>query len=96
LYDITITGIGNYVGVVHKYYRIIKQTLLEENITLEENPLTYTGEILYPNVIVKNNNDQILIENEDYTIELPEESIEAGEYRLTINGIGNYDGSFFK
>ena len=55
---------------------------------------TYTGEEITPEVIIKDQDKQ-LIKDEDYTVSYLD-NIEIGEAKIIINGIGKYEGKVIK
>ena len=70
-----------------------RQMVLDEP-TADEITFVYDGTEKAPNVIVKSG-DRTLVEGTDYVIELPEDSVNAGEKTLTVKGtgVGAYGGT---
>lgn len=70
-----------------------RQMVLDEP-TADEITFVYDGTEKAPNVTVKSG-DRTLVEGTDYVIELPEDSVSAGEKTLTVKGtgVGAYGGT---
>ena len=70
-----------------------RQMVLDEP-TADEITFVYDGTEKAPNVTVKSG-DRTLVEGTDYVIELPEDSVNAGEKTLTVKGtgVGAYGGT---
>lgn len=69
---------------------ITAKALTDENVTLAGD-LTYSGEEQTQKIVVKDG-DKVLVEGKDYKVEGNTET-NAGNYTMTITGIGNYAGS---
>lgn len=89
---IIINGIGNYTGEVTEIFRINKKEI--DEVILKEKSITYTGEEIFPEVVVKAQNKE-LVENIDYDIYYSN-NINVGTATIRINGIGNYSGYITK
>ena len=89
---IIITGIGNYTGKATEVFRINKKEI--DEVILKEKNITYTGEEIFPEVIVKSQNKE-LVENIDYDIYYSN-NINVGTATIRINGIDNYSGYITK
>ena len=85
---IIVSGIGNYTGEVTKTFRINKRQI--EEVSLKQTNFAYTGNEIFPEVIVKAG-DKELIKEIDYTIHYSN-NINIGTGYIRINGIGNYSG----
>lgn len=70
-----------------------RQMVLDEP-TADEITFVYDGTEKAPNVTVKSG-DRTLVDGTDYVIELPEDSVNAGEKTLTVKGtgVGAYGGT---
>lgn len=92
--QVVITGIGNYVGVITREFRIIEKVSSDFTIKGEGNKAltsqTYTGYQLKP-VIEVYNGKVLLVEEKDYTVSYGE-NVNVGKGQITIKGIGIYDG----
>lgn len=87
--EVVVTGKINYKGTITNTFRSgkVSKDIADANIRLEYENIDYTGESLIPNIITE------LKENVDYTVERPENTISAGEYSFSFNGIGIYFGT---
>lgn len=88
---VTVTGKGNYDGEQSRKYSILSKTIEGVAITVEPNMLDYDGTEKQPAVKVYDG-DTLLTVNVDYTVSY-ENNVEAGEGKVIINGLGNYDES---
>ena len=91
---ITITGKGNYTGVLTKTFEIKAIELKKCTIGVDTADKTYTGQEIKPAVEVKDGNKN-LAENVDYKV-VYADNINAGTATVTIIGIGNYSGKVDK
>lgn len=89
---INIVGIGNYTGEKTECFKINKKEI--DEVILKETDIIYTGEKIFPEVVVKSQNKE-LVENTDYTIYYSN-NINVGTATIRINGIGNYSGYITK
>ena len=89
---VTVTGKGNYTGEVSKTFTISPAALIEEMITLGDEP-TYTGAEVKTTVTVTWN-EKKLTEGTDYTCTYSD-NVNAGENSATvaITGTGNFGGN---
>ncbi|MBO7196563.1 MAG: hypothetical protein J6V80_04460 [Clostridia bacterium] len=93
-YVVTIQGIGNYSGIVNKTFRINPKDLSNSDITIDITEVDYDGEAHIPTINVTDGEKQLVIDV-DYTLDWDKDSfVNAGTYTATIEGIGNYSGSF--
>ena len=97
-YELSVKGIGQYKGVVYKTFKVVNETdpdnpeqkdLSGASVELED--MTYIGEDLYPNPVVKDGEVQLVL-GRDYDLEGDYIVKEPGEYELIIKGIGQYKG----
>ena len=97
-YTAKVTGLGNdnytLEGVENTTlnWEIVGASIAEATVELSEDEFTYTGSEQKPTVTVKLG-DTPLTENIDYTVDYSDESINAGEYTVTVTGTGNYSGT---
>lgn len=73
-------------------WSIVGASIADATVELSEDEFTYTGSEQKPTVTVKLG-DTPLTENIDYTVDYSDESINAGEYTVTVTGTGNYSGT---
>ena len=93
-YTVTIEGIGNYVGIVTKTFEIKPKELSDSEITIDITEVDYNGEAHNPTIGVTDGEKRLVID-EDYTLVWDKDGfVNAGTYTVTIEGIGNYSGSF--
>lgn len=94
--DITITGKGNYTGVLVRHFKITEKPIDEaEYIELDEENFVYDGKAKKPNVTISNDGKTNLKQGVDYTVKILD-NVEAGEGKVLITGIGKYCGMIVK
>jgi len=91
--EFIITGKGNYTGTVTKTFTIQPKSIDLLKITYRTG-MTYTGEELFPIVIVKDGNNK-LVNDTDYVLSF-KNNVNVGQAQLTITGKGNYAGTVTK
>ena len=72
-------------------FSITAKGLVADDFTLSGTEFTYTGSEQKPAVSVAEGRD--LAEGTDYAVQYPEASTNAGSYKVTVTGKGNYSGS---
>jgi len=87
---ITATGIGDFIGSKEINFSIIPKDIKQLNFNKVED-ITFTGEEVKPNVVVKNGT-VVLTLDEDYKISYKNNK-NVGKATIIINGSGNYTGS---
>jgi len=93
---ITMTGVGNYTGT-RTYTFAIKADIDDCDFNKIEN-YQYTGKSIVPDVTASLENEDLasvykLVKDTDYTVEYAN-NLKHGEASVTINGIGNYYGTY--
>ena len=87
---VTITGIGNFTGILKKTFKINARSVT--GLTYSEiKPQTYTGSAIKPVVTVKYGNTK-LKKGTDYNISY-KNNTKAGTATITITGKGNFSGT---
>jgi|GEM_PF-2410146 len=72
-------------------FSITAKGLVADDFTLSGTEFTYTGSEQKPTVSVAEGRD--LAEGTDYAVQYPDASTNAGSYKVTVTGKGNYSGS---
>lgn len=95
-FTITVTKAGdttyNPQSVTSELITVNPISAENVQMTVEQSTHIYDSEPFKPNFEMKFH-DITLVENQDYTITLPEDMTSVGEKNVTINFIGNYTGS---
>ena len=91
---ITITGKGNYSGSKTVTFEITPKSLTEDMVTLTPSSFVYNESLQKPEVTIMDG-QKVLVENSDYRLS-NDGGTAAGQYDVTITGIGNYTGSVTK
>ncbi len=88
---ITITGVGNYTGVVKTSFEIVEIALTDDMFVFDlDKERVYSGKE-FDDAIVSTE----LVKDVDYTLEY-KDNLNVGTATLKITGIGNYQGTFTK
>ncbi|GAB6394114.1 MAG: Ig-like domain-containing protein [Bacteroidales bacterium] len=86
---VTVTGIGNYTGIVTKTFIITKSF---SAVSIEDIPAqTYTGDSIKPAIMARDGN-ALLTAGRDYTVRY-ESNTGVGTALATITGAGDYTGA---
>ncbi len=92
VYEVTITGNGNYTGTRIAYIRILDAKAVKQvsklKISLSKSTFDYTGTFIKPGVTVKDGNT-LLTEGVDYTLTY-DNNVAAGKGQVTVHGKGLY------
>lgn len=89
---VTVTGKGNYEGKAVVHFTIRPQSIKEDAVLADQYlAVPYTGKALKPNPTLTWNGKK-LVKNKDYTY-TDVAYTEAGTYKFTVTGIGNYTGT---
>ena len=90
VYDITVTGKGNYTGVKTISLTVTEAKLLSKcNVAAIKNQ-TYTGTAITPEPVIKNGKT-ILVKDTDYSVSY-ENNTEIGKASVILTGMGEYTG----
>ena len=92
---VTVTGIVNYGGTQTVHFTINPKALVADETTLSATDFTYNATEQKPVVTVKDGTTPLVL-NKDYNLTWPTDIINQGTKTITINGTGNYTGSFSK
>ena len=99
---VTIKGKGNYSGTVTTTYQITPAPIKEEDETdtprftiSEIDSVVYNGTSQKQAPVIKDG-DKELKEGQDYKLTYSEDTTNAGEITVTIEGLGNYAGKVTK
>ncbi|MBR4513538.1 MAG: hypothetical protein IKO61_01435 [Lachnospiraceae bacterium] len=99
---VTVTGCGNFTGSSSSEFTIEKAETVPDVKSIEDVDIylspkatdtkwIYDGTVKSPQITVKDD-IWVLDENKDYTV-THDNSVDAGDYQVTVTGIGNYSGS---
>ena len=90
-YEVTVTGKGNYGGSLAVPYTIHKAKL--NKATLSATSYTYNGKTQKPTVKSAQAGD-LKLTSSDYTVAYSnDKSVNAGTYKVTVTGKGNFEAS---
>ena len=93
---ITVTGIGNYAGYTGSATFEIVRKAEEFVVTCVPNRVNKTGSAITPVLVVTSSaasGFKTLKAGQDYNVVSWEDNTEAGTAKVTLEGIGNYEGS---
>lgn len=88
---VTITGTGDFKGVIQKSFTIYKYDITGDNVEMSYSSTDYDGTAKTPAVVVKHDGKN-LVENVDYKVEYSN-NIMPGIANVRITGIGQYKGN---
>ena len=98
-YDVTATGMGDYEGSISTTFTVNAKSITTAVLSSASEQI-YNGEDQTGNIVIEDNG-KILQHTVDYDLVIlggvydepvmNEVIKDAGEYRITVNGIGNYD-----
>ncbi len=87
---VTVTGRGNYTGKETQTFEILPKQLTDEDVTADSLTVSYTGRAQKPIPVVTWNGKR-LVRNRDYKVTYPDAG-QAGDYKIRLEGMGNYGG----
>lgn len=91
---VTITGMGNYTGLVEKEYIIKPCSVESAELTLEATEVTFNGMEQSPAVQVTLG-EKVLVNGTDYNVTYTNNK-DKGLATVTVTGTGNYNGNIAK
>lgn len=89
---VTVSGMGNYQGVIDLTFTIKQADLGACTVSLPYSTYYYTGEERTPKVIVKTPKGTRLAEGKNYEVEYVN-NVQPGTATVTVKGVNNYTGS---
>ena len=95
-YTVTVTGEGNFTGVVKKTFTIEKQPLDAGRVTLSADSFIYNGAVQQPTVTVKSAQGNKMTAGASYTVSYSSGCQRPGTYTVKITGQGNFEGTVKK
>lgn len=90
---VIVKGRGNYAGEVIKTFKITQRSINTGSITKTVKSATYTGSPIEASVYLKYNG-RTLRKGIDYTLKYEQNTNVTGKAKVTITGIGNFEGSY--
>lgn len=89
--DATTGSTGAIVASTRGEFKVVQKNIANTNITIEENK-TYTGKELVPTIQIYDGTE-LLEQDTDYQVSTNKSLVNAGDYVITVKGIGNYTGT---
>ena len=94
---VTVTGKGNYSGTKTTTFGITAKSLTDGMVALSNTSFPYNGKDQSPTVTVTDaERGKQLTAGTDYNVILPTNMRDQGTKTITVNGIGNYQGTIEK
>lgn len=94
-YSVLVTGRGNYTGSIEVIYNIDKATV--SSATLDSAKFTYNQKVQKSKVKEVKSENGLTLAKDEYTVKYnTPKSTNAGTYKLTVTGKGNFSGSVEK
>lgn len=91
-YSVTVQGIGKYSGKKTIKYTVASKSVAPSNVSASASTKTYTGKKQATAITVKYGKTT-LKKNVDYTVKGITAATNAGTYKITITGKGNFKGT---
>ena len=92
-YEIVVTGLGAYSGVVTTTFTIQPQSIAGATVTLDKTSLPYNGSAQSVSVSSVTMDNKSLTEGTDYTVTSSTSGTNVGNYTVTVSGMNNYTGT---
>lgn len=92
VYKVIVTGKGDYKGTKTYTYRVAAKSVAPRNVAASTTTKTYTGKKQATTITVKYGK-KVLKKNVDYTVKGITAATNAGTYKITITGKGNFKGT---
>ena len=94
-YTVTVTGRGNYTGAVDVIYHI--DPAVVASAVLDKTQFTYNQKVQRSKVKEVKSENGLVLTSDEYTVKYTTpKSTNAGTYKLTVTGKGNFAGSVEK
>lgn len=92
-WNVTIEGKDAYEGSVMKEVKVGPIRILDLNVAVSGD-FTYNGQAQAPTAadVVVTVAGKVLSQNTDYTLAIPENTVDAGSYDVVVTGTGAYEG----
>ena len=87
--NVIVEGINDYYGKAYKQF-IINPKQAVASIELSTDEFKYTGETQKPDIKIYRDGEEI--SSDEYTLSVPEESLNPGIYTVRVDLTGNYKG----
>lgn len=94
IYTVTATGTGDYTGSIWMLFGISPASI--DSASLSSTSYSYDGKTKTPSVTVKGAGGKTLVKDRDYTVSYSSGRVNAGTYKVTVTGKGNYQGTVTK
>lgn len=91
-YSVTVQGIGKYSGKKTIKYTVASKSVAPKNVAASTTTKTYTGKKQATAITVKYGK-KVLKNGVDYTVKGITAATNAGTYKITITGKGNFKGT---
>lgn len=90
---VTVTGVGLCYGSISAFFNILQRSVADAEIKADyTSKYGVTGSLIHPEPVLTYGDYELKLDT-DYTISYSEGCVEPGDYTITVQGKGNYNGS---
>ena len=90
---VTVTGVGLYYGRISAFFNILRRSVADAEIKADyTSKYGVTGSLIPPEPVLTYGAYELKLDP-DYTLSYSEGCVEPGDYTITVQGKGNYNGS---
>lgn len=90
---VTVTGVGLYYGRLSAFFNILRRSVADAEIKADYiSKYGVNGSLIHPELVLTYGDYELVLDT-DYTLSYSEGCVEPGDYTITVEGKGNYNGS---
>ena len=90
---VTVTGVGLYYGRLSAFFNILQRSVADAEIKADyTSKYGVNGSLIHPEPVLTYGDYELKLDT-DYTLSYSEGCVEPGDYTITVEGKGNYNGS---
>ncbi|MDY6413527.1 MAG: InlB B-repeat-containing protein [Bacteroidales bacterium] len=90
---VTVTGVGLYYGSLSARFNILQRSVADAEIKADYiSKYGVNGSLIHPELVLTYGDYELKLDT-DYTLSYSEGCVEPGDYTITVEGKGNYNGS---
>lgn len=90
---VTVTGVGLYYGSLSAFFNILQRSVADAEIKADYiSKYGVNGSLIHPELVLTYGDYELKLDT-DYTLSYSEGCVEPGDYTITVEGKGNYNGS---
>lgn len=90
---VSVIGVGLYYGRLSAFFNILRRSVADAEIKADyTSKYGKNGSLIHPNPVLTYGDYELKLDT-DYTLSYSEGCVEPGDYTITVEGKGNYNGS---